>query len=206
MKKRNSSKTIVIFVTIVLILMTVAALTAVLRGAKIVLDADRAIDQGLSATVQALQAPGAPPSPAESPSKAPFESSSKAGSAVLTIFEPTEQSFGLYEGLTSENLWLGVARVSESALPGQPGNCIVFGHRDSAFRCLMDVKKGDKISIANGENEFIYTVESLEICKPAAAEICRGYDDAHLTLVTCYPFIYSGASPERYLVICRLDA
>ncbi|MEG0893711.1 MAG: class D sortase [Oscillospiraceae bacterium] len=112
----------------------------------------------------------------------------------------------MYDGLTREHLWLGVARTEESAKPGDKDNCVVFGHRDSAFRCLKDVKLGSKVTITDSRNKYTYTVEKTQICAPESPDITQSYDSAHLTLVTCYPFIYSGPAAERYLVICKLES
>ncbi|MEG1984239.1 MAG: sortase [Oscillospiraceae bacterium] len=142
----------------------------------------------------------------EDTSDAAQEQAITSGCAILSVFSPTEHRFAVYDGVTRDNLWLGVARVAESANVGDPGNCVILGHRDSAFRCLKNVAIGNKVSITTGQYEYIYRVEKTQVCKPEAPETTQAYDSAHLTLVTCYPFIYSGPSPERFLVICNLDS
>ena len=42
-----------------------------------------------------------------------------------------------------------------SALPGKTGNCIIAGHRDTHFRMLKDLRKGDEIILQTPVKSFI---------------------------------------------------
>ncbi|MEG0322252.1 MAG: hypothetical protein RR606_08685, partial [Oscillospiraceae bacterium] len=55
------------------------------------------------------------------------------------------------------------------------------------------------------DGTFTYTAAETAICTPTDGCITQSYDDPRLTLVTCYPFVYSGPARQRYLVVCTLD-
>jgi sortase A len=81
---------------------------------------------------------------------------------------------------------------------------VIAGHRDTHFRVLKDIRKGDEINLDTGHGEYIYRVQSTAIVSPKDTRSLRPTTSAVLTLVTCYPFYYVGASPERFVVVAGL--
>ena len=91
-----------------------------------------------------------------------------------------------------------VNQISES------GNSVIYGHREEIFWNLKHVKVGDLIYIETLDGELEYKIEEIEIVDPDDEWIYKESDESTLTLVTCYPFIYMGPTPERYVVKAML--
>ncbi len=104
----------------------------------------------------------------------------------------------------SENLLRrAVGHLPETALPGEAGNVALAGHRDGLFRPLRNVRPGDTITLRTPEREFQYEVEWTAIVPPTAVRVIQPTTEPALTLVTCFPFYYVGAAPERFIVRAR---
>jgi sortase A len=127
--------------------------------------------------------------------------SSREGSLVGRIDIPRlDLSAIVFEGTSDGTLARGVGHLSGSAGPGERGNLVLAGHRDSFFRDLRGIRKGDEVTIESPHGEFEYQVESTEIVQPDQTEVLKPSEDATLTLITCYPFRYIGSAPERFIV------
>ena len=106
----------------------------------------------------------------------------------------------ILEGTTAHTLRLGVGHIGGTALPGTDGSIGIAGHRDTYFRGLKDIHKNDEIIIQTARGISTYEVDWIRITDPADGGIMAPTADSGLTLVTCYPFHYIGAAPERYVV------
>lgn len=104
------------------------------------------------------------------------------------------------EGADPEILRVAVGHIQGTALPGARGNAALAAHRDTLFRPLRAVKRGDEIDMTTSYGRFRYVVDSTEVVNPTAVGVLRPTPDAELTLVTCYPFSYIGAAPQRFIV------
>jgi sortase A len=107
------------------------------------------------------------------------------------------------EGAGSTTLRRGVGHIPGTALPGQPGNVALAGHRDTFFRSLRDLRIKDEIQISTLKGNFRYEVESLMVVEPENVEVLAPSADNVLTLVTCYPFSYIGSAPKRFIARAR---
>jgi len=107
------------------------------------------------------------------------------------------------EGTTSRTLQHGVGHIEGTALPGEPGNIGIAGHRDTYFRGLKDTRANDEIEIRTAAGIARYEVDWIQITVPSDAAIVAHTTGSGLTLVTCYPFHYIGAAPERFVVHAR---
>lgn len=123
------------------------------------------------------------------------------GSLVGRIDIPRlDLSVIVFEGTSDNTLARGVGHLRGTAAPGQIGNLVLAAHRDTYFRALRDIRRGDQISVKAPDGDYQYSVDSTAIVKPTQTEVIRPTDDATLTLITCYPFNYIGAAPERFIV------
>lgn len=122
----------------------------------------------------------------------------------LTI-ERSKKTLPVVEGTSDENLKSGAGHYKGSYLPGESGNCVIFGHRDGVFSNLGEVKINDIITVETDKGKFIYKVIDTKITEPKEEEIIKNYNEPMLTLVTCYPFGYVGAAPQRFIVIAQLQ-
>jgi len=107
------------------------------------------------------------------------------------------------EGVDKTTLRRVVGHIPGTALPGQPGNVVLAGHRDTLFRPLKDLRIKDEIQFSTLNGDFQYVVESLLIVEPENVEVLAPSAEHMLTLVTCYPFFYIGAAPKRFVVKAR---
>jgi sortase A len=104
------------------------------------------------------------------------------------------------EGGDHGTLRLGVGRLPNSSLPGEAGNVVLAGHRDTFFRSLREIRPGDEISLRTPQGTFPYTVEWMRVVNPADTSVLMPTAAPALTLVTCYPFYYVGSAPQRFIV------
>ncbi len=104
------------------------------------------------------------------------------------------------EGDDVKTLGRAVGHVPGTALPGEWGNAALAGHRDTFFRGLRDVHKGDEILVTTPRGDARYVVRSTRVVEPSEVSVLAPTPTAVLTLVTCYPFNYIGAAPKRFIV------
>ncbi len=131
----------------------------------------------------------------------PPRAASPEGSLVGRIEVPRlDLSAVIFEGTTEDTLTRGVGHFRGSAGPGEPGNLVLAGHRDTFFRDLRGIRKGDEVSVTGYAGDFQYQVDSTAIVYPDQTELLKPGDAATLTLITCYPFSYIGYAPLRFVV------
>ena len=108
------------------------------------------------------------------------------------------------EGEDARTLQLAVGHIAGTALPGAAGNMGLAGHRDTFFRRLREIDPGDVIRLVAVDGTYTYVVDSTQIVDPDDLWVLDPTPEPSLTLVTCYPFTYLGAAPERFIVRARL--
>jgi sortase A len=107
------------------------------------------------------------------------------------------------EGVDDSTLWEAVGHIPGTAMPGQKGNSALAAHRDTYFRELGDVQIGDEIVFRSPYSNFRYRVESTRIVDGGATDALPDSATPTLSLITCYPFHYIGAAPQRFIVTAR---
>ncbi len=107
------------------------------------------------------------------------------------------------EGIDNTTLRRAVGHIPGTALPGQPGNVGLSGHRDTFFRPLKDLRINDEVQVSTLKGNFNYEVESLRVVEPENVGVLAASAENVLTLVTCYPFYYVGPAPQRWIVRAR---
>jgi sortase A len=109
----------------------------------------------------------------------------------------------VFEGVDKTTLRRAVGHIPGTALPGQPGNVGLSGHRDTFFRPLKDLRIKDEVQLSTLKGNFEYEVESLRVVEPDNVGVLASSGENVLTLVTCYPFYYVGPAPQRWIVRAR---
>ena len=123
------------------------------------------------------------------------------GEAVAKLSIPRlDVQLYVVEGVDQAGLRRGPGHMPGTALPGNKGNCVVAGHRDTHFRALKDIQKGDDIVLETRTGLFLYRVKSTTIVTPQNTAAVQPSTDAVLHLITCYPFYYVGSAPKRFIV------
>jgi sortase A len=108
------------------------------------------------------------------------------------------------EGASRKDLSEGPGHMKQTAEPGEAGNAVVTGHRDTFFRHIHELAKGDQIQVQRNGRSFVYEVTGRRIVMPEDISVINPTKDAELTLITCYPTYYIGPAPKRLVVFSRL--
>ncbi len=111
----------------------------------------------------------------------------------------------ILQGTGSGTLRRAVGHLPGSALPGQAGNVVLAGHRDTFFRPLCNIRPGDTITLQTPRASFNYRVASSAIVAPNDVGVLAPSAGDTLTLVTCYPFYFIGPAPRRFIVHAELS-
>lgn len=109
-------------------------------------------------------------------------------------------------GGSGRTLAFGPGHLSASALPGETGNAIIAGHRDTHFQFLKDIQPGERIKVESSQGAMhLYEVIGVDIVDSQKGSLLLDTETAMLSLVTCYPFdaIDSGG-PLRFVVTAKM--
>ncbi len=109
----------------------------------------------------------------------------------------------IVEGDDSIVLRRAVGHIPGTSLPGDEGNIGLAAHRDSFFRGLGKLGENDEILLTDGRGTQRYRVVRAAVVGPEDTGVLAQQDGPALTLVTCFPFRYIGAAPNRYVVTAR---
>ncbi len=127
------------------------------------------------------------------------------GEAVAKLIIPRlDTQLYVVEGDDADELRRGPGHLSGTALPGGKGNCVIAGHRDTHFRVLKDIRKGDDIVLETRAGEFLYRVSGTQVVSPENTSSLQPTPDPELNLITCFPFYYVGSAPKRFVVRAQL--
>jgi sortase A len=108
------------------------------------------------------------------------------------------------EGASRKKLSEGPGHVKDTATPGERGNAVITAHRDTFFRHIYELNKGDDILIRRNGQVFKYQVTGKKIVMPEDVGVLKQTPDPQLTLITCYPTYYIGPAPKRLVVFSKL--
>ncbi len=108
------------------------------------------------------------------------------------------------EGTGRKQLLLGPGHMESTAAPGEKGNAVITAHRDTFFRHIYELKKGDEVLVQRNGKTFRYAVQSKRVVDPEDVSVAKQTDDSRLTLITCYPTYYIGPAPQRLVVVSKL--
>jgi sortase A len=105
-------------------------------------------------------------------------------------------------GVSGRTLAFGPGHAPDSAPPGAPGTEIVTAHRDTHFRFLERVRRGDEIIVEPPRGPSVrFRVQHLAVVDSRSAVIGSAPGVTALVLMTCYPFdALAGRGPLRYVV------
>lgn len=108
------------------------------------------------------------------------------------------------QGTENNELKKGAGHYAGSALPGQGGNVVLSGHRDTVFRKFKNLKVGDPVVFTTPYGDFNYQTTNFKIVHADDKTVIVPADHEILTLTTCYPFNYIGNAPDRFIVYTKL--
>jgi sortase A len=112
-------------------------------------------------------------------------------------------SAAVRDGMAPEVLKIAIGHIPGTALPGEPGNIGLTGHRDTFFRSLDGLQAGDLIRLTMSDRTHVYRVESVRIVASKGAELPAFDRRPALTLVTRYEFGSVRPSVRQLVVLSR---
>lgn len=110
----------------------------------------------------------------------------------------------IIEGTYEEELAHGIGHYRRSVLPGEPDNVVLSAHRDTIFRRLGELKKGDVLQVSTKQGVFVYKITKTWVTDANDRSVIVSHDNAVMTLTTCYPFSFIGSAPQRFVVQSEL--
>jgi sortase A len=108
------------------------------------------------------------------------------------------------EGTDAASLRKAVGHMTGTAMPGDHGNFVVTGHRDTFFRPLCNIANNDEILAFTSRTMHTYRVYAISVVAPDHVQVLRPTSQPECTLITCFPFDYIGSAPRRFIVQARL--
>lgn len=147
--------------------------------------------------------------PTASPSASPAESATPSNSkradtfCTLTI---CGKDISVRYGVDEKTLEKSPGYLPSSALPGAEGTCAIYGHRNrNHFKALKNAQVSDSIKVTMADGTvYTYVITDITIFESTSDWTLPAADGRMLTLVTCYPFQYSGHAPGKCVVTARL--
>jgi sortase A len=159
----------------------------------------------LAPVASAAPAPTAPATTLPTPVAPPAEDASEAVQLLGKIDIPKlKLDDDMYEGVALSTLDHGPGHWPGTALPGQPGNVVIAGHRVSHSKPFLHIDSlvpGDDVIFTVNGATYTYRVTSHEIVPPTAIGIVNQTADSTATLFACHP---PGSVAERYVVHLKL--
>lgn len=101
----------------------------------------------------------------------------------------------------------GPGHVSASALPGQDGNSVFGGHRDTHLAFLQRVQPGDVLLVERADGVLVrYRAGEAMVLDRRDVWVAKQEGPTRLTLITCYPFdALRAGTAQRYVLFAFLS-
>ena len=160
-----------------------------MRALKQLAQERQSVDLQAAASIPAFGATTAPPSDGTPIGQIQIQ---RLGISVVVV-----------QGESEDILRRAVGHLARTALPGHEGNVVLAGHRDTFFRALKGIVRGDRITMSTRDHDFEYVVESTSIVQPNDVGMIAPSGGHTLTLITCFPFYFVGPAPNRFIVVAR---
>ena len=90
--------------------------------------------------------------------------------------------------------------LPDTPRPWEAGNSAIAAHRDGLFRSLKGIRRGDRIVLRTRRGDLEYRVDDMRIVRPSDLSVLEPRRADSVTLITCYPFNFVGAAPQRFIV------
>ncbi len=161
----------------------------------------------IASTLEGARADLPPPQDVPAPVPVEFhpENIAAAGTGFAVIRVPrVGLDAVVFEGVDRETLKKGPGHMPGTAVPGQPGNAVVSGHRTTYGRPFFDfdqLRPGDRIEVETSVGVHVYEVRRSEIVRPTDVWVTDDLPGGWLTLTTCHPKF---SARERLVVFAEM--
>ncbi|MEA3320566.1 MAG: class D sortase [Bacillota bacterium] len=137
--------------------------------------------------------------------KKPDDFAPETGEVVGLLKIPRlEAELPIVEGTDPAELEKGVGHFKGASFPGEEGQIVFSGHRDTVFLRLGELEIGDKFYVNMPYGEYMYEIyDSKIVDEDDRTVITLQKEKEDLLLTTCYPFTLTGAAPERYILYAK---
>lgn len=115
-----------------------------------------------------------------------------------------EAKLPIVEGTDPAELEKGVGHFKGASFPGEKGQIVFSGHRDTVFLRLGELEMGDRFYVKMPYGDYMYEIyDSKIVDEDDRTVITLQKDKEDLLLTTCYPFTLTGSAPERYILYAK---
>ena len=91
-------------------------------------------------------------------------------------------------------------------MPGEVGNTVIAGHRDTHFNFLRYLKLGETILVETTDGRsHLYRIIGMDVVDARRGSLLLDTETPMLSLVTCYPFNSDETGgPLRFVVTAKM--
>lgn len=128
----------------------------------------------------------------------------------ININAPVVYAASNLESSIQKDLQSGVVHYADTALPGQPGNSVIFGHSSNdwwepgnfkfVFVLLDKLQVGDAYTVNYNSRQYVYQVTGTKVVLPTDLSVLAQTAEPTMTLITCTP---PGTSWKRLVVTAK---
>ena len=95
------------------------------------------------------------------------------------------------EGTNHRALRIGPGHLKNTPIPGELGNSVISAHRDTFFRHIYELNRGDEIEVRRNGRTYTFEVTGKKIVMPNDLSVVKNSSDARLTLIAGEPRLYA---------------
>lgn len=150
------------------------------------------------------------PTPLAVAANVPITEQSRLVIPKLSVSAPIVYESSTVEKNIQESLRQGVIHYATTALPGQAGNVVIFGHSSNdwwqsgdykfVFVLLDKLVAGDYVTVDYQSRRYTYEVTGSRVVEPTEFSVLDATLTPTLTLITCTP---AGTSLRRLVVTAK---
>lgn len=117
--------------------------------------------------------------------------------AEYLIIKDLRIDLPIYPAVVRNQEWetttLGVSHLSNSPIPGEPGNSVIYGHNwQNLLGQFVNIKPGQEITIEyKDRSRKTFIVDKTAVVEPDQVSILAPSEDTRITLYTCTGFLDS---------------
>jgi LPXTG-site transpeptidase (sortase) family protein len=144
--------------------------------------------------------------PATTPTT-PVAAGSQISIPKINVSAPIVYANSNQEADIQKDLEGGVVHYAHTAVPGEIGNSVIFGHSSNdwwepgdykfVFVLLDKLAVGDTFTVTYNSQQYVYKVTETKVVEPTDLSVLNDTPDPELTLITCTP---PGTSWKRLVV------
>lgn len=140
------------------------------------------------------------PEPSQDGATTPADGAERSAAIAELSIPRIHLAAAVLHGTDERTLRRGPGHLEHTPYPGERGNVVIAGHRDTFFLPLRHIGPGDDIYLATPGGRFHYRVTMIRVVGAEDVSVLASSGERTLTLVTCYPFWVLGPAPDRFVV------